>query len=225
MKRTISVGIMICLLVAALMPIAIAATETNGIGIVAQQEHYEKPMEVNCIWTGSPDYIGYFAWDNGVTLPPLPGVNWAHEIVSITLPVGGMVDVYITDAFIQGDNFELWKVNGVIPTTGQLIGTTPSVPPGGGGTDDPNVAWNDPAYSHAKFTLALTAGTHYFAIRAATSLFGSGGAFIKFCPGKNVPPVGGNLLPSNNAIMSFVTLLGAIGAVTIVLGTRKKREL
>jgi hypothetical protein len=224
MKRTISVGIMICLLAAALMPIALAATEANGIGIIAQLGHYEKPMEVDCTWTSSPDYIGYFAWSYGATLPPLPGVNWADEIVSITLPAGGIVDVYITDAFIQGDNFELWEIDGVTPSTGHLVGTTPFVPEGGYATDNPNVAWDDPAYSHAKFRLVLTAGKHYFAIRTATAPFGGGGAYIKFCP-VNIPPVGGNLLPSNNAVISLITLLGAIGAVTIVVGTRKKREL
>ena len=50
-------------------------------------------------------------------------------------------------------------------------------------------------------------------------------ATLQYCCGGCAVPVGGNLLPSSGAVVSFVTLLGAIGAVTIVVGSKKKREV
>ncbi len=120
------------------------------------------------------------------TFPPLPGTQWAYEVVSVTVPYNSVVDIYMTDVLLKGDVFEIYEVNGVAATHSILIGTTPWVPQGPNPdptmTSNPDVAWNDPTYSHGKFTWSLSAGTHYFAIRAATSPWGIGGAYIKFCP-------------------------------------------
>jgi hypothetical protein len=39
------------------------------------------------------------------------------------------------------------------------------------------------------------------------------------------PPVGGNLLPRSSSVISVVALVGAIGAVAIVVGSKKKRTI
>jgi len=49
-------------------------------------------------------------------------------------------------------------------------------------------------------------------------------ATLEYCCGCIVP-VGGNLLPSSGAVVPLLTLLGAIGAVTIVVSSKKKREV
>ena len=121
-------------------------------------------------------------------------------------------------------------IDGMTSTTANLIGTTPWVQQGPNGpiddptwARDPDLAWVTPGYSHRMFTWYLTAGTHYFAIRAAASPWGSGSAYIKFCPSNYA--VGGNLLPQSNSVISVAALFGAIGAIAVVVGSRKKRAL
>jgi hypothetical protein len=209
------------LLAFALMPYVTAASDPNVIGVMIQTDgHYEMPMEVNCEW-------GFVTWLEGETFPPPPGSPWTLEVVSVTVPNNMIVDIYMTDVLLKGDIMELYEINGMTPTYARLIGITPWVPQGPSpdptATGDSDVAWNDPSYSHGKFTWALTAGTHYFAVKGAPGSWPIASVCIKFCPGTAVPPVGGNLLPGSSSIISVVTLVGTIGAIAVVVGSRKKR--
>jgi hypothetical protein len=225
MKRLISVGILACLLALTLVPVVTASSGNSISGVAAQPDgKIELVLEVNCTWTGPPRFVGAFNWANSETFPPLPGMQWAYQVISVTVPYDMKVDIYITDFALRGDNFELYEIDGMTPTTANLLGTTPWVPQGPDPdplyTADPDVAWATPGFSHSMFTWYLTAGTHYFAIRAVASPWGSGSACIKFCPSNS--PVGGTLLPRSSSVVSVIALVGAIGAAAIVVGSKKK---
>jgi hypothetical protein len=84
------------------------------------------------------------------------------------------VVVSVTDAFCRGDQFEVLD-------SGTPIGTTTSVPVFGCDdpnlVEDPDVAFQDPSYSHGRFVLG--AGSHSITIREITGVIGSGAGFLR----------------------------------------------
>ncbi|MGD0329664.1 MAG: hypothetical protein ABSB40_04355 [Nitrososphaeria archaeon] len=212
-------GALVCLLALTVVPM-VSATSNNGLKTtspVPPPATIELPMKINNTW-------GEFFWESGTTLSPLPGTWWADQIVSVNVPYAMVVNITVTDAFAAGDNFEVWEVNGISPTTGTLIGTTPHVPDNYTiGISDPNLALINPAYSHASFIVDLTPGTYYFAFREVShSIEGGGGAFVKF---SEAMTIGGYVLPTGFDFVPIVALLGIFGVATVVVGTRKERKL
>lgn len=88
---------------------------------------------------------------------------------SFTAPAGGAT-VKVTDAFLFGDQFELFDF-------GSSLGLTSAPGPGGSATEDPDVAYAIPDYS--KGTFLLGAGNHEITIKPVLSPFGQGGAFFR----------------------------------------------
>lgn len=113
----------------------------------------------------------------------------------------GSVLLKITDAYLRGDSF-LVDID-----AGSITFTTPAVASGPFGVSDPDLAFADPSYSHA--SIVLGPGSHSVNVFAASSPFGSGGAYLE------VESAGG-VVPEP---ASFV-LLGA-GLMTMALLRRK----
>ncbi len=155
----------------------------------------------------------------------MPGSGWAFQIVSVYVVQPIYVDISVTDAYLTGDYFEVYEVNGISPTTASLIGTTPSVPTGGGGVSDPDIAFDDPNYSHDTFRVLLQSGKHYFAFREVGHNFGGGGFFARFCPGPAIGAVGGNLAPANRltVVSPLVAMLSIFGIVLVVVAAKRKK--
>ncbi len=85
----------------------------------------------------------------------------------------------VTDAFMYGGTFEVFDF-------GVSIGTTPSVPVGGGTCgDNPDVCLTDPLSSHGVFT--LKGGPHQITIKAALSPIGGAAAYFRVDPGELKP--------------------------------------
>ena len=205
--------------VAVLAVPAVAAASDNGAPEVSVQGDItptELRMSVNCTWH-------WINWADANTLPPLPGSGWAENIMSIVLPEPRTITLIVTDAYLMGDFFEVYRVDGVSPTTSQLIGRTPMVSKASAPRiTDPDVAFATPGFSHGFVDLYLPAGTHYFAFREVGHNWGTGTFFVKCCPG----PVGGEVIPSPlTSIMPVVALLGTISlAVTVPLLSKRLRQ-
>jgi hypothetical protein len=235
MKKYTVLGMLMLLLAASALSSVTASHDNGASEIVTTGDivPYVVLMEINCTWSHG-EVVGLvppaiLSWSDSNTLPPLPNSGWGDQFLAITVTVPEMfVDIVVTDSFSKGDYFEVWEVDqdcGVV-SSGYHIGTTPQVPLASSTTGLPDPAFADPTYSHGTFRVLLQSGIHYFAFREAGHNYGSGAFYVRFCPGPIVsPPVGGNLLPSNSALVSLVTLLGAVGAITIVLGSRKSRQL
>ena len=67
------------------------------------------------------------------------------------------VNLTVTDAFLYGDAFSVFDF-------GAFIGSTPAVVMSGSGSDDPDLALLDPAFSHASFS--LSSGSHSITLEA-----------------------------------------------------------
>jgi len=108
------------------------------------------------------------------TSSPVSGSNYVGADTpawTITTSVDTLLTV--TDAWIRGDEFEIFDF-------GSSIGSTPVVAdPGSLGTEteDPEVAILDPTYSWASFLLG--AGTYSFTIKVTDSPYGSGAGFFR----------------------------------------------
>lgn len=230
LKGKILVVVMLSLLASVSVPWAVASS-SNGSPDMAIDKSIirvittsELAMSVNCAWNP----FNTLTWGDGDSMPPLPGTGWASQIVSINIAQPMSVGLCVTDAYLKGDYFEVWEVNGLSPTQGQLLGTTPSVPKSDQGTtSNPDVAFVDPSYSHGVFGLYwLAAGKHYFAIREVGHNWGSGGLHVKFCspvPYIAPSPVGGvvaNTIPVTGLIFGYagfaVVLLGVVSAAAII---------
>jgi hypothetical protein len=105
--------------------------------------------------------------------------NWESDGRNIegpfTFSSSRPVLVKLTDAACRGDQFELFDF-------GVSIGTTPAVPVDQVGEcdpfiTDPDIAFQDPSYSHGSF--ALGPGSHSITIVAITNPFGAGTGFIR----------------------------------------------
>jgi hypothetical protein len=127
----------------------------------------------------------------------------------------GDTSLYITDAFVPGDQFE-------VRHNGNLIGTTPVVPVGSSSiTSDPVAAYADPQFSHACFTIPGSDSRHVIDI---TTIAGwnpqspSGRGYIMVqngpCPGTQVPEFPSLALP--------VGMLLGITFIIFILKARKE---
>jgi hypothetical protein len=186
-KKILFIGIILSVLAIYAIPSVIANSDNGAPEVTIQGTDItptELRMSVNCTWNPWP---GYIYWSDVSTLPLLPDSGWADNIVSIDLHSPQRIELYITDGWQKGDYFEIYKVDGVSPTTAQFIGITPQVPVAGGGVSNPDIAYADPTYSNAKFWIDLEAGTHYFAFREVGHNYGAGAFYVKFCP----RPIGG----------------------------------
>jgi hypothetical protein len=222
MKKLLLVGLLIGLFAIFAFPTSMALNNNGGLGSFGGPDKTfqiyditptELPMSINCTWT-----YPWPQWDDVSTLPPLPGSGWADSIVSLTLDGTRQVDLYITDAWYQGDYFEVYEVDGLAPTQARLIGATPWVQPNGAGTvGDPDLAFNDPSYSHGIFHLSLSTGTYYFAFREVGHNFGGGGFFVKVCISN---PVGGFVESANSfALLApyLAFIIAALAASTLLV--------
>ena len=95
----------------------------------------------------------------------------------ITFTASTPVLFKITDAFVYGDAF-------TVVIDGNSL-TTPLVAGGGGSTQDPDLAFADPNYSHASWLLG--AGSHTVDVYALASPGGSGGAYLEVQTATAVP--------------------------------------
>jgi hypothetical protein len=131
----------------------------------------DSPIALNTWYDFGFGGAGTFATNGLLTYGPIgtvqaPDPAWAFTSASTT-------DVYLTDAYSQGDSFSLFD-------NGLFVGSTPAVPSGFGTTDDPQTAFNDPTYSHGIF--ALAPGAHALTIRVDNSPFSVGGAYFEVVP-------------------------------------------
>jgi hypothetical protein len=131
-----------------------------------QQSAFASPITVDAGWYGF-----CFA---GPGSPATAGCQNAGIGIAgndITFTAGGPVDLNVTDAFQQGDTFEV-IVNGTI------YNTDPVAPNSAGLTTDPNAAFADPTYSH--ISIALPGGGYTVDIFDNANPFGEGGgAYIE----------------------------------------------
>lgn len=107
------------------------------------------------------------------------------------------VPVYfkITDAFNTGDSFD------VNIDSGAIVFTTPSVAAVSGPVTDPDLAFADPAYSHA--IVSLSPGPHTVDVFAHDSPFGGGGAYLEV---QAVVPEPGTLILLGAGLLATVLL-------------------
>lgn len=90
----------------------------------------------------------------------------------VTFNATGPVVFEITDAFQKGDTFLVDINSGAITFTTSTVPVDPS-----GAVSDPNTAFADPTYSHG--SVLLGAGNYSIDVKAATSPFGGGGAYLQ----------------------------------------------
>jgi hypothetical protein len=209
---------------------SVIAVQDNGdggikpYGVPGFVTTYEVPMEINCTWSHGSPSLQILFWSDSNTLAPLPNSGWGDQILSINVGTAKMyVDIVVTDVWAKGDYFEVWEVDGVSPTSGHLIGTTPQVPISGSTTTQPDVAFADPTYSHGSFRVLLQSGTHYFAFREVGHNWGGGAFYVKFC--YTSAPIGGTLMPVDTLVAGtpYFALVGVVGVVLIVAAVKKRR--
>jgi hypothetical protein len=88
---------------------------------------------------------------------------------TFTAPSGG-ANLTVTDAFLRGDQFEIFDF-------GTSIGSTSIPATSGACGDDPDPCLADPGVSHGVFPMA--AGAHSITIKAKASPFGAGAAYFR----------------------------------------------
>jgi hypothetical protein len=119
----------------------------------------------------------------------------------VTFTAVAPVTLEITDAYMQGDMFDV-NIN-----SGAIVFTTSTVPSGSGTVQDPNLAFADPTYSHGSANLA--AGVYSVNVTVNTAPFGEGGAYLQVVSSGSGTPEPGTLL-----------MLGG-GLVAVLLGRRR----
>jgi hypothetical protein len=173
-------------------------------------------------------------WGNATNAqPPLPGVSWEWEIFQLQdVPTGTVLSIKVTDCFTAGDSFELWSVNdGVAPTAGTNLGTTPAVPDTGTYENNANLCYASSSFSHHQFSFYVAnGGTYNFTVRVVNFAHSAGGAPL--VPGsaymmfEDATPnsVGGYVIPSNAASVLTSVLLpfALLGALGLAVAYRKK---
>ena len=88
---------------------------------------------------------------------------------TFTAPAGG-ANLTVTDAFLRGDQFEIFD-------SGTSIGSTSIPATSGACGDDPDPCLADAGVSHGVFPMA--AGAHSITIKAKASPFGAGAAYFR----------------------------------------------
>ncbi|HVP39399.1 MAG TPA: PEP-CTERM sorting domain-containing protein [Candidatus Saccharimonadales bacterium] len=149
--------------------VALAAVGASGASAI--------PLALGSGWQG-------FDWDaTGVTNPA--------DGFQVTAP--DVFTVKLTDAFFQGDAFDLYD-------GGSLVLSTPSVPKTGiSTTTDPDVAYADPAYSHG--SVALGAGTHNLSIIIRERAVDAQGVVFDLGTGYIRADRGGTLTPEPHSLL------------------------
>jgi hypothetical protein len=120
------------------------------------------------VLTPGTDWTTFFFSGDGSTLED---ADTGDTFWTVTLTKAGFLQV--TDAFLIGDVFEMSVDGSSIGTTGPFDTTGPE-------TSDPDVAFGGPVYSWLSY--ALAPGTYEITGIAASSPFGSGGAFLRVVP-------------------------------------------
>ena len=230
MKKFTITWILLLTLMLGTIP-SVLAVQDNGAGDITPYgvpgivAPIEVPMQINCTWShgSAPNIVppAILSFHDANTLAPLPNSGWGDQILSIDVAGPKYVDIVVTDVWAKGDYFEVWEVNGISPTSGHLIGTTPQVPISVTTTTQPDIAFADPTYSHGTFRVLLQPGTHYFAFREVSHNYGAGSFYAKFCPG----PIGGTLMPVDSLVAGtpYFALVGVVGVVLIVAAVKKRR--
>lgn len=88
---------------------------------------------------------------------------------TFTAPAGGAT-ITVTDAFLRGDQFDIFD-------NGNPIGTTSAPATTGSCGDNPDPCLADPQVSHGVFSVG--AGAHSITIKAKASPFGAGAAYFR----------------------------------------------
>ena len=109
---------------------------------------------------------------SGPSCAPSSGANSAFGSAppwTFTAPAGGAT-LTVTDAFLRGDQFEVFD-------SGSSIGVTSTPATTGSCGDNPDPCLADPQVSHGVF--ALGAGPHQITIKAKSSPFGTGAGYFR----------------------------------------------
>lgn len=133
-----------------------ATTASNEIDVQARALSTQSDAVVNAGWLS-------FDWDES-------GTSGATFTFTTTRPVR----VSITDVLCRGDAF-------VLRDRGRQVLRSKAVAEdgcNGSGTDDPDVAYRDPAYSNG--TIILRPGAHEITIEAYANPYGGGTGYIRF---------------------------------------------
>jgi hypothetical protein len=141
---------------------------------------------------------GSFATNGSSTIPSSGGNSQQADNPPWTFTSAIPTVVRVTDAFQPGDTFSLFDNATIVGPTSTPVGTPIT-------TDNPDVAFAQPGYSHGAFTLAP--GAHSLTIRVDATPVGSGAGYFRV----DVPE------PA-----SAVLLLGA-AAIAPVLRRRPRR--
>jgi len=137
-----------------------------------------KPLHASPIVVGNPFWYEFGFTDPGVdatsgagTIPSSGGNSMYAPDPAWTFSSPSPVNLTVTDAFLEGDAFNIFDF-------GVLIGATPAVANTGNdsGTDDPVVALTIPQLSHGVFFLA--AGNHSLTIQPYQTVM-EGAAFFR----------------------------------------------
>ena len=154
----------------------------------------DPPITVGAGWWTTTDTPPAFFWNLG---------NWNLE-GPFTFSWPTSVQLYVTDAFVKGDRFEVYD-NDV------LIGTTTQVPVAYGDVADPDTAFADPTYSSGVFL--LDAGTHAITILNINNVAASGRGYLK-------------VEPLHQAIPEPATLaLVGLGVLSLLRRSRKSQRV
>lgn len=113
---------------------------------------------------------GSMATDGSSTVASSGGNSVFADSPAWTITLLSGADLTVTDAFLKGDEFEVFNF-------GSSIGSTPVVASSGSGTNDPELAILDPGYSSASFFLAP--GSYSFTIKVTDSPFGGGAGYFR----------------------------------------------
>ncbi len=135
---------------------ALGTTASNKIDVQAGALTTQSDSVVNAGWLS-------FDWDEN-------GASGATFTFTTTRPVR----VSITDVLCRGDAF-------ILRDRGRQVLKSKAVAEDGcnnSGTDDPDVAYRDTAYSHG--TISLKPGAHQITIEAYVNPYGGGTGYIRF---------------------------------------------
>lgn len=139
---------------------SLSAAPVNGQN---GSEGGDPPITIGADWSMSGDVPPLFTWNSGVPVFSVDG--------PFTFESSYRVRVDITDAFMKGDQFNVYD-NGI------LIGTTPSVEISDDSTTgDPAAAFADPTYSNGSFY--VEAGSHAITIEIINNYYNGGGGYIR----------------------------------------------
>jgi hypothetical protein len=161
---------MIVLLVSTLL-IGIASAGTNGNTIKG-----DPAITVGAMWYDTPNVPPAFSWSS------VPG--WSNND-PFTYSSEGVTSLYVTDAYVPGDVFEVYDNE-------KLVGTTSAVSGASAILTDPVAAYQNPAYSHACFN--IPEGRHAIDIKTIVGATGysSGAGYLMVqdgpCPGTTPAP-------------------------------------